>query len=555
MTLHTLHSALYTLVAALAAFAAGAAPKFVAHGWDLLDAPPEVIAERADAFVAAGVDGIAICLPTTTQPDGTVISAISLPQDAPWRYETVAKYEPALTTISATHALTDNFIISLWNFRRGRLGLTDDAAWARFSNNLRVMARLAKRGGMKGLMIDAEDYTKVRQFQRVAGDPDYDTAAQIARRRGREVFSGVFEEFPDATLLSFWFFTQDWAALRSPDPAAMVCAENSLWPHFLNGLLDVMPMTATLVDGDEGAYKFDSPAAFNAGAVHQLTTALALVAPENRDKFRARARIGFGQYIDMYVNEEGKSGSWYFGPVAGSRLEHFRRNLSSAADLADYVWIYGEKRAWLDWGEKAPFRKTRGYNHRATWESALPGLAGVLAELRDPQGTAMRLADDLRAAGATNLYTANLLRRWAAPKDSLAAFTVIGGAGGASSSLMVSNLQNAAIHVPVDGVREGETFVADFRLEGDAGGVAEVIWRTGGPFNWSLGRHYMAASTPDSRGGKRFSRIFHAPAGADGLMFRVNFRQFPGEHAAFSDIVIFRLPDQKTTTPLQEEKQ
>lgn len=540
MKLYTFHFALYTVGAAFAAFAAGAAPKFVAHGWDLLDAPPKAIAERADAFVAAGVDGIAICLPSTEQSDGSVISAISLPQDAPWRYETVAKYEPALTTISATPALTDNFLISLWNFRRGRLGLTDDDAWARFANNLRVLARLAKRSGMKGLMIDAEDYTKVRQFHRVAGDPEYNEAARIARRRGREVFSGVFEEFPDATLLSFWFFTQDWAALRSPDPAAMVRAENSLWPHFLNGMLDAMPMTATLVDGDEEAYKYDSAAAFNAGAIRQTRAALALVAPENRDKFRARARIGFGQYLDMYANEEGKSGSWYFGPDAGSRLEHFRRNLASAAGLADYVWLYGEKRSWIDWGEKAPFRKTRGFNHRATWESALPGLAGVLAELRDPQGAAMRLADDLRAAGATNLYTANLRRRWTDPKNVLAAFAVADGAGGASSSLVVSNVPNAALHIPVDGVREGDVFVADFRLEGDAGGVAEVIWRTGGPFNWGLGRHYMAASAADAQGVRRFSRIFHAPAGADGLMFRVNVRQLPGERAVFKDVAIYR---------------
>ena len=539
-------------IAMAAALAAEASPKFVAHGWDLLAAPPEAIAERADAFAAAGVDGVAICLQATEQSDRSVISAISLPQDSPWRYETVAKFERPLKTISATPALTDNFLISLWNFRRGRLGLTDDAAWARFANNMRVLARLAKRGGMKGLMIDAEDYTKVRQFSRVAGDPGYDTAAQIARRRGREVFSGVFEEFPDVTLLSFWFFTHDGAALRSFDPAAMVRAENSLWPHFLNGMLDVMPMTATLVDGDEGAYKFDSPAAFNAGAVRQLTTALALVAPENRDKFRARTRVGFGQYIDMYVNEEGKSGSWYFGPVAGSRQEHFRRNLASAAETADYVWIYGEKLSWIDWGKKPPFHKTRGYNHHVSWESKLPGLADILAELCDPQMAAQSLADKLRASGAPNLYAANIRRRWTAPKSDLASFSV---ADGDPSSLDVRDIASASFHVPVDGVREGETFVADFRLKGDLGGVAEVIWRTDGPFNWSLGRHYMAASTPDARGGRRYSRIFHAPEGADGLMFRINVRQLPGEHAAFSDIAIFRLPDQNTTTSIQEEKQ
>ena len=80
----------------------------------------------------------------------------------------------------------------------------------------------------------------------------------------------------------------------------------------------------------------------------------------------------------------------------------------------------------------------------------------------------------------------------------------------------------------------------DFRLEGDIGGVAEVIWRTAGPFHWSLGRHYRTASTPDAQGGRRFSRIFHAPAGADGLMFRLNVRQLPGQRAVLKDISIYR---------------
>ena len=62
MRLYSFH---FTLYIALAAFAASAAPKFVAHGWDLLDASPEALAERADAFCAAGVDGVAVCLPST----------------------------------------------------------------------------------------------------------------------------------------------------------------------------------------------------------------------------------------------------------------------------------------------------------------------------------------------------------------------------------------------------------------------------------------------------------------------------------------------------------
>ena len=521
--------------------AASAAPKFIAHGWDLLDATPANLLANAAAFGATSLDGVTVCVPPTKQADGSEISSVSLPQDAPWRYGTLAPYEPALKALPAHPSLRENFLLCLWHFRRGWLALTDDAAWARFANNLRVFARLAKRGGLKGLFIDAEDYTKERPFRRSPADPGYDEASRIARRRGREAFAGVFAEFPDATILSFWFFTQCGEALSSPDPAAAVRQTGDLWPHFLNGMLDVMPMTATLVDGDEAAYKYDSAEAFANGAIRQLFKALPLVAPENRDKFRARMRIGFGQYMDMYVNEQGKSGSWYFGPAAGSRLEHFRRNLAAAAGVADYVWLYGEKRAWIDWRAPGDFRQSRGYDRHGTWEARLPGFAETLDELRDPQGAARRRADRLRAAGAQNLYTANLHRRWTAPKTARAAFAVADGAAGAQTGLAFESVKDGAYHVPVDGVKAGETYVVDMWQYGEPGGVAELIWRTGGPFNWKLGRHRMTPGGPDGLGRRRVSGIFHVPDGADGIMFRINARQADGVRARFEDIAIFRV--------------
>ena len=538
----------FLFAASVLAAGAGAyaAPKLIIHGWDLADTPPSVVAANIDKFAGLSVDGLTVHVPPTRQADGTTIHYRSIMQDPPWRYESLEVHEPALKAVAAHPAMRETFLTCLWLYDHGhRLDWTDDAEWRRFAGNMRVLARLARRCGQKGLFIDAEDYSKERQFYRLPHEPAYDEAARLARQRGREVFKGVFDEFPEAVVLSFWFFSHCRSALEMADPAAAVRDSGFLWPHFINGILDAMPMTATLVDGDECAYKYDTRASFDDGAVKQLMRAVPLVAPENRDKFRARMRVGFGQYIDMYVNEKVPGSSWYFPPVGESRLEHFRRNLEHASHTAEYIWIYGEKLSWVDWRDDASVKPRRRYSRHDTWESRLPGLSAMLAELRDPVLAARSAADRLRAANAENLYAANVRRKWTHfdPKSKAGDFAVAQGAGGQPTTVEAIGVAGGSYHVPVDGVREGDAYVVDLYIRGEVEGYAEGIWRTGGPFNWKLGRYPLPLSAPDSSGRRRCSRILHAPAGVDGLMFRINAsRQAAGDRASFEDIAIFKVP-------------
>ena len=534
------------------------ASKFILHGWDLSDTPPDVVAANIDKFSGMPVDGITLHVPPTIQRDGSTIHYRSIMQDPPWLYESLERYEPSLKKIAAHPAIKESFLTCLWLYNHGnRLDWRDDAQWRRFAGNMRMFARLAKRCGQKGLFIDAEDYSKERQFYRLPHEPPYAECARLARQRGREVFSAVFEEFPDAVVLSFWFFSACRSALGMDDPAAAVSEAGQLWPHFINGMLDAMPMSATLVDGDECAYKYDSRIAFNDGAIKQVMRSIPLVAPENRDKFRARMRVGFGQYIDMYVNAKKPGSSWYFGPEGGSRLEHFRRNLSDAAHTAEYVWIYGEKFSWVEWKDDASVKIRRRYSRKHTWESALPGLSDVLAELRDPKGAALAKAKRLRSEGSENLYPANVCKKWTwfDKKKSGGSFTAVTGRDSSLSTVEATGVESGAWHVPMDSVREGEAYVVDLWIQGECDGYAEVIWRTGkAPFNWKLGRFPIPVSEQCKDGRRRCTRILHVPVGVDGLMFRINAeRMTPGSKASFEDIGIFKIkPPQRPPRPLFE---
>lgn len=62
-----------------------------------------------------------------------------------------------------------------------------------FAKNVAVMARLAKRGGLKGVITDFEDYWKQKQYRYDAGKDGgtYASACKLARQRGRTCRAGA----------------------------------------------------------------------------------------------------------------------------------------------------------------------------------------------------------------------------------------------------------------------------------------------------------------------------------------------------------------------------
>ena len=69
-----------------------------------------------------------------------------------------------------------------------------------------------------------------------------------------------------------------------------------LWPAFLNGILDVLPPTAMLVDGEEDAYKFEASRHDFLGSYTRIMNwDLPLVEKENRTKYLSQVSPSFGQ--------------------------------------------------------------------------------------------------------------------------------------------------------------------------------------------------------------------------------------------------------------------
>ena len=344
--------ALSVLVFSAVTFAAGeaaAAKKYIFSGWDLGDATPAEILKYANEFDKTACDGVAISL-AGAFPGADSFRRRHIAEEPRWTDAELDAFVPTFMEITKHPSLSHSFVSVSAHPRKARFAWNDDAAWGLFRDNLAAIARFAKKTRLEGILTDFEDYWRKKQFELQPEDGDYRATALLARQRGRELFGAVFAAFPEAVILSYQLLTTDTAYARSDDPAGLMLDKQDLWPAFANGILDAMPPTAKLVDGNEsfGYMAKASNQDFYRSVRDQLVAVLPLVAQENRAKYRAQVSVSFGLYMDSY--SVGTNSAYYFGPVRGKRIHHFEDNLRQATECADeYVWFWGEKGFWIDW--------------------------------------------------------------------------------------------------------------------------------------------------------------------------------------------------------------
>ena len=374
---------------------------FIVYGGGTADASPSEILAQADLFADLPIDGIAIRVEGKDENGRPVRVDYHMREGKPWTFEyfqdQIGTVREILTKPGLSGSLMDSFRVI-----GRRIPWTDDAAWDLFAHNFAVHAKVAKACGLKGMLIDCEDYHKIRQFFRVEGDPDYDSLVKTVRARARRLFGEAFREFPDMVLLSFWFLSLDADYAETGDPAALARKKGDLWPAFVNGLLDVLPPEATLVDGCEHGYCYESKRnEFYASAAAIRGKLVALVAPENRAKYRRQMRASHGVWPDMYWRErKARNDRWGFADRPEDRLAHWERNLHEAADAADeYMWIYVSSSRVVDWREVKHPLYGRKLMERKPLEANLPGVWSVTGAVHDPVRWAKQRIAEMKTKG------------------------------------------------------------------------------------------------------------------------------------------------------------
>jgi len=225
--------------------------------------------------------------------------------------------------------MTDNFLATGAN--PGGVDWFDDAGWGEIVNHMGIAAWIAKEGGLKGIVFDAESYSEYHQWmyneQPMRGAHSFNEYYAKARERGRQVMEAIVAEYPDITVFMFFGNIVNSPSAGRVDPRpALAGAQYGLYPAFIDGWLDALPPTVKLVDACESAYRFTSLTDFLTASQFIRADAQTFVSPENRAKYRAQVQVGFGIYLDAHANPPGSP--WYLDPGEGTPTELLGRNIT-----------------------------------------------------------------------------------------------------------------------------------------------------------------------------------------------------------------------------------
>jgi hypothetical protein len=360
--------------------------KLIATGWD--SPTPAEFHKHISEFEKWPFDGTTI-QPTRKLADGKIADAKFAFSREHWER---AEFSEAIADLKAARprSATDSFLMLYAN--PGDVDWFDDAGWKEVVEHWRILAWVAGEGGLRGILFDAEPYTPPHEqfkYSSQAGRDrhSFSEYAARARERGREVMSAALAEFPDITIFTYRLLCDLLPLLAGGgDPAPLLETHAyGLVPAFLDGWLDAIPPGATIIEGDENAYRYNSDAEFDRAYVDIKTRAIAFISPENRPRFRAQCQVSHGIYLDAHANPP--TSPWYVDPLGGPRVLRLEANVAAALRAADeVVWIYGETARWWPSGNpKFP-----------TWPEKLAGADLALLRAKDPLAAARRVLAEAR---------------------------------------------------------------------------------------------------------------------------------------------------------------
>ena len=362
-----------------------ARPPLIVTGWD--SPTPAQFREHLAEFEKWGVfDGTTIS-PTRTPEGGQAVDSKNAFSREPWRWE---EFAGALADLRAAKPVTCRETFLMLYANPGDVDWFDDAGWRAIVEHWRLLARLARQGGLRGLLYDAEPYVKPHSQFRLSAQAEREkhTFAEYrakARERGREVMHAVAEEFSSATIFTYRLFSDMLPLLDSGDLARALEADTyGLQPAFVDGWMDAAPPGLTIIEGTEDiGYRANSPAEYNAAFTRERLRLPEFLAPENREKFARCLRIGQSLFLDAHINPPGDP--WHIDHTGSTAAARLAANVASALAASDgLVWLYGEQARWWPGGEA----------NAKSWPEKFPGILAAIRRAQDPAAFARRFFEE-----------------------------------------------------------------------------------------------------------------------------------------------------------------
>ena len=253
----------------------------------------------------------------------------------------------------------------------GHLDWFDDAVWSDVTHHWRLLARLAKQSGLKGLFFDLEPYygRSAKQFcylcQQQSNKKSFGDYKKMVRLRSAAIMQAVLEEFPAAEIFSTRLLSDLLQTPKNKQDAESYLLNNDygLVPSLIDGWIDVLKNKKNdivLIDGNEAlSYLFNSEEDFRGGYSLLALKAPMLLDENNQTYFKRIFRVSHGIYLDAYLNDS--KSIWFVDSKKSSISSRIVSNMSSAINNSDgMIWVYGEKGYWwksfsekyMSWSDK-----------------------------------------------------------------------------------------------------------------------------------------------------------------------------------------------------------
>ena len=228
---------------------------------------------------------------------------------------------------------THNFL--RFNVTPGNVDWFDD--FTPILSNAKLAAKVAKRGDVKGLLFDIEQYNSGLfnyPKQRDNATKSWGEYAEQTRQRGKELMAAFQSEYPDITIFLTFGYCLPWAQMGGEKKLEDV--SYGLLAPLLDGMVDGTNGETVIVDGCELAYSYKDTSRFATAYKMMSEDVLAIVA--NPEKYKSVFSLGFGVWLDngwrQYGWDTENFATNFYTPEA------FAATLNTAVKTADeYVWI------------------------------------------------------------------------------------------------------------------------------------------------------------------------------------------------------------------------
>lgn len=298
-------------------------------------------------------DGLAIGIERKGQAVGDPLSPLRW---LGWRVWSPAEFKPddyqfAIDDLKATKfkRFTDNFIqVTTWVPTRNEEVDYFDPRWSTIAHNAACIAKVAKEGGCKGIMIDPEQYGDIKHWDyhkpKAEGGHTYEEYVVKVRERGSEFIRAINHEYPDITI--FFLHGYEFPILY-PD-GLNGHPSYSLLSAFLDGICSAASPGTKIIDGYESSYGYVGLKSFEEG--RDVVEAKAKAASACPLAFTQHVKMGFGIWLDWMPGGERR-----FDVVDFTKNHHspgsFRAALANAMAVSDeYVWVWSEAVRWWNPG-------------------------------------------------------------------------------------------------------------------------------------------------------------------------------------------------------------